>query len=143
MKLIILISIFVPLSASVSHEKVDEAMVQTSVKCGECPCVNPCSQLQVPPPPPPPPPPTPQSTQYCPPQTPPPPRFYYFSGPPELSQSTPPPPRFTYVIGGPREKKYPVDPFNLEIYNRATCDCNVLLGLLLPIIYGLLQILAF
>lgn len=145
-KLILLLSIFARISA-ISHEKVHEQVVQpfpeTSIKCGECPCANPCSQ-QLPPPPPPPP---PMITQYCPPppqpQAPPPPRFYYFTGPPELSQLTPPPPRFTYVIGGPQENLYPIDPFNLQIFNGATCNCNVLVVLLLPIICGLLEILIF
>lgn len=140
MKFIFLLLTLVPTSA-IRNEKFDESTVQpmpeASIKCGECPCVNPCTQQQPPPPPP------PQITQYCPPQVPPPPRFYYFSGPPELTQITPPPPRFTYVIGGPQDSLYPTDPFNLQIYNRATRDCGVTLGLLLPIIFGLLQILAF
>ncbi|KAL8117907.1 hypothetical protein AgCh_015698 [Apium graveolens] len=79
-----------------------------SIKCGECPCVNPCSYS--PPPPPPSPPPPPPPTQYCPPNAPPPPRFIYFTGPP--------PPRFVYFAGPPGGDLYPVEnhPFNMVVY---------------------------
>lgn len=148
MKLIILLlsSALIPLNAA-SLEKFDETpeaqpMLDTSIKCGECPCVNPCTQQQPPPPP-------PKITQYCPPQLipqniPPPPRFYYFTGPQVQYQQTPPPPRFSYVIGGPQGKLYPTEPFTLEIYNGATFSCNVqLVGLLLPMICGMLEILVY
>ncbi|XP_050228865.1 uncharacterized protein LOC126678041 [Mercurialis annua] len=46
------------------------------IKCGSCPCVNPCAQLPPPPPPPPP------KTTYCSPVAPPPPRFIYVTGVP-------------------------------------------------------------
>ncbi|KAK8661398.1 hypothetical protein V6N13_091003 [Hibiscus sabdariffa] len=61
----------------------------TGIKCGACPCVNPCSQQSLPPPPSPPPP-------F--------PRFIYGNQLP-----TPPPPRFYYVTGVPGQL-YPVDP---------------------------------
>ncbi|PON81387.1 hypothetical protein TorRG33x02_228120 [Trema orientale] len=58
----------------------DDDEYHTGIKCGSCPCVNPCGQ-QLPPPPPPPPPKTP----YCSPVTlpPPPPRFVYVTSLPE------------------------------------------------------------
>ncbi|KAL3526976.1 hypothetical protein ACH5RR_011632 [Cinchona calisaya] len=163
--IILLLSILlVPITTNASIlEKIDEKqavqpMPETSIKCGECPCVNPCSQ-QLPPPPPkitqyyPPQPQTPQSPRFYyftgppQPQTPPSPRFYYFTGPPEeLNQLAPPPPRFTYVIGGPPQGNlHRTDPFDLEFYNGATtCSCNnILVSLLFPIICGLLEILIF
>lgn len=103
-----------PMFNATSTKKLDEvpSVPNPSIKCGSCPCVNPCSQ-QLPPPPPPPPPPTTTkipATQYCSPQTPPPPRFIYVTGP-----QTPPPPRFVYV-SGPPEDLYRTDPFNLVVY---------------------------
>ncbi|GFP78829.1 hypothetical protein PHJA_000026400 [Phtheirospermum japonicum] len=84
-------------------------MPDLSIKCGECPCVNPCSQNL---PPPPPPSPQPPPVQYC--YPPPPPRFVYRTGIPP-----PPPTRFIYVTGAPK-KLYPSDdPFNLQIYSNA------------------------
>ncbi|XXG83984.1 hypothetical protein AAC387_Pa10g1610 [Persea americana] len=61
--------------------------ITAEIKCGSCPCGNPCGQQPPPPPPPsppppsPPPPPTIPGIRYCPP--PPPSRpYFYFSGPP-------------------------------------------------------------
>ncbi|KAJ4706944.1 putative Nutrient reservoir [Melia azedarach] len=94
---IIVLSLLVSLraisvSATVSKKLDQEGEPQipdTSIKCGTCPCENPCGQLpppppcanpcgQLPPPPPPPPPPAtppPPETTCCTPQTPPPPRL--------------------------------------------------------------------
>ncbi|KAM7524266.1 hypothetical protein LguiA_014168 [Lonicera macranthoides] len=90
-----------------STKKLDEvpSVPDPSIKCGSCPCVNPCSQ-QLPPPPPPPTTNIP-AMQYC---SPPPPRFSYVTDP-----QTPPPPRFVYV-SGPPEDLYRTDPFNLVVY---------------------------
>ncbi|CAI9110595.1 OLC1v1010649C1 [Oldenlandia corymbosa var. corymbosa] len=120
-----------------------ESMPKTSMKCGECPCGNPCSQELPPPSPPPPAPaPPPKTTQNC---APPPPRFYYFSNPGDQTAQAvtpPPPPRFTYIIGGgPPGNLYPTDPYSLEIYNAATSNPSssaAFLGLFLFVIYGLL-----
>ncbi|KAI4307630.1 hypothetical protein L6164_030798 [Bauhinia variegata] len=93
MLLFFILSFSFPIQASTS-EKVDQPVATPptgaeEVKCGSCPCANPCVQQL--PPPPPPPPPSP-SLQNCnpppPPPSPPPPR-------------PPPPPRFTYVTGAP------------------------------------------
>ncbi|GAY43782.1 hypothetical protein CUMW_077180 [Citrus unshiu] len=88
---ILLIAISSILASANISKKLDQELVpppqipDTSIKCGTCPCVNPCGQLP-PPPPPPPPPPSPPKTTYCPPQV-----------------QTPPPPRFIYVTGEPGE----------------------------------------
>ncbi|KAM6546300.1 hypothetical protein CsatB_027036 [Cannabis sativa] len=73
-----------------SHRKIDRKAqeepdheLHTGIKCGSCPCTNPCEQQPTPPPPPPP------KTPYCSPvaQLPPP----------------PPPPRFVYVTSLPEQ----------------------------------------
>ncbi|XP_022854252.1 wiskott-Aldrich syndrome protein family member 2-like [Olea europaea var. sylvestris] len=108
---------------------------EVSIKCGECPCGNPCNQ-QLPslsPPPPPPPP----KNQYCAtPPTPPPPRFIYVTG-----QMPPPPSRFIYTTGPPGNL-YRTDPFNLQIYSSAAHN-NVLVGLLLFVACGIMEFLVF
>lgn len=126
----------------------DKSLVHNvSIKCGECPCGNPCNQLLPPPPPAASPPP-----KYCPPQTqpqpqpqpqsPPPPRFIYYTGLPQQSNNNipPPPPRFSYVTGPPGNI-YPPDPFNLEIYSKATTTRRNNNNNILFVGCGLLQIL--
>lgn len=54
--------------------------VEAVIKCGSCPCVNPCSQSQ---PPPPPPPPKVQCSPAAANHPPPPPRFVYVTSVPE------------------------------------------------------------
>lgn len=86
-------------TVTVSSTQKEEAATSTTtgeIKCGTCPCVNPCEQQQqqLPPPPPPPPPKTSCSPVLPAPAVglaPPAPRFIYYA--------TPPPPRFTYVTG--------------------------------------------
>ncbi|KAJ7960114.1 putative Nutrient reservoir [Quillaja saponaria] len=90
---LVCISFSYPIDASIS-EKLDQTAVpqpkDTEIKCGSCPCVNPCDQQSPPPPPPPlispPPPPAmppknPASQNYNP-LPPPPPRFIYVTGVP-------------------------------------------------------------
>uniref|UniRef100_A0A6N2LF86 4Fe-4S ferredoxin-type domain-containing protein n=1 Tax=Salix viminalis TaxID=40686 RepID=A0A6N2LF86_SALVM len=72
-------------------QALDPGELGTGIKCGSCPCVNPCSQLVPPPPPlPPPPPPPPPQTLYVTPLAPPPPRFIYVTSvPASLSETDP------------------------------------------------------
>ncbi|XP_011097218.1 amyloid beta A4 precursor protein-binding family B member 1-interacting protein-like [Sesamum indicum] len=121
MALVLQFSVLINASASFTT-KVDE-VPDPSIKCGECPCVNPCSQQLPPPPlpppalPPPPPPPAlppPPPEQYC---SPPPPRFVYTAG-----TSPPPPPRWVYMTADPRHLNPTNDPFSLQIYTNAAQD---------------------
>ncbi|KAJ8544834.1 hypothetical protein K7X08_017417 [Anisodus acutangulus] len=137
----------------------DDNNIDPSIKCGECPCGNSCSQ-QLTPPPTSPPPPKPINTN-CPPviqqnvpsPPPPSPRFIYFTAPPVIQQnmplppppsSRPPPPRFTYFTAPPGNL-YSTDPFNLQIYSGAVSGnrqyyCN---SLLLLVGCGILELLVF
>lgn len=74
-------------------QALDPRELRTGIKCGSCPCVNPCSQVAPPQPPPPPPP--PQTLCGTPLAPPPPPQTLY--GTP----LAPPPPRFIYVTSVP------------------------------------------
>ncbi|XP_052196113.1 leucine-rich repeat extensin-like protein 1 [Diospyros lotus] len=106
----------VPANAASPVKKIDEP--NAGVKCGACPCVNPCNQQQ-----PPPPPPSFPSSQYCAPTPP--------------MAMTPPPPRFVYFTD-PRGYLYQRDPFDLPIYSSADWNLAsppVLVG------FGFLQLL--
>lgn len=124
---ILLIILLIPIATRVTYStKVDDSInINPSIKCGECPCLNPCNQQLPPPLPPPPPPP------YCspPPPPPPPPPAQYCSPTPPAPALVPPPPRFIYVTGNLHPTN---DPFNLQIYSRvahtAACTFLLLLG---------------
>ncbi|XP_012089935.2 leucine-rich repeat extensin-like protein 6 [Jatropha curcas] len=90
------------------------------IKCGSCPCVNPCALPPPPPTPPPPPPPPPPKTIYCPPL-----------------QLPPPPPRFVYVTAVPGNNLYVIDPYrnNWDYYSNANKQ-NSLTMLLLLLLTG-------
>ncbi|KAL6219519.1 hypothetical protein ACLB2K_007278 [Fragaria x ananassa] len=75
--------------SSTQKEETDTSTATGEIKCGTCPCVNPCQQQQQELPPPPPPPP-PAMTTGCTPALP--------AAPAVLA---PPPPRFIYVTGIP------------------------------------------
>ncbi|KAJ6370898.1 hypothetical protein OIU77_001415 [Salix suchowensis] len=84
-----LLCTIIPVSRASVTKKLDQTVVpqepDAGIKCGSCPCVNPCGGLPPPPPPPPPPPhppPPPPKTPYCTPLAPPPPRFYYVTSVP-------------------------------------------------------------
>lgn len=132
MLLFILISFSFPLSATVS-QKLDQTPLpqeaDTEVKCGSCPCSNPCVQQPPPPPPPPPQPPTPKnpSTPYCPPEDP-------------FSPLAPPPPRFSYVTSVPGGNLYNTDPLNTWVFY-SSADRNMIVGLLLLLGFGVLELI--
>ncbi|KZV42254.1 leucine-rich repeat extensin-like protein 3 [Dorcoceras hygrometricum] len=107
-----------------------EDIPDPNIKCGECPCVNPCSQLQPPPPPVSPPPPPPQCV------SPPPPRFVYTT-----VLTPPPPPRFHYLTGPPGSTLYPLDPFN-KIYSiNAAQKYSIRVRMILVLLCAVLQLL--
>ncbi|KAJ0042303.1 hypothetical protein Pint_18630 [Pistacia integerrima] len=106
--LICLISLVFP----VSSQELVPPEPDSSIKCGTCPCVNPCDQLPPPPPPPP-------KTTYCPPLA-------------------PPPPRFIYVTGMPGQI-YQTAADTWGFYSRA--ECNVAKILLVVAGYGVLGLL--
>ncbi|XP_062152064.1 uncharacterized protein LOC133860490 [Alnus glutinosa] len=126
--LFLFISFSSPTSATLS-EKLDQTSVpqeaDTEIKCGTCPCVNPCAQQLPPPPPPPPPPPAAPknpSTPYCTPLAP------------------PPPPRFIYVTGVPGDL-YVTDPaYNTWVYYSGV-GRNVIVGFLLLVGCGVLELM--
>ncbi|KAB1997998.1 hypothetical protein ERO13_D12G055500v2 [Gossypium hirsutum] len=92
----------VPINAStkILEEVVPVVVPQaptTEIKCGACPCVNPCGQQSLPPPPPP-------RFTYCNtlPSPPPPPRFYYVTGVPGQLYGVDPDDRWRYFSNGGR-----------------------------------------
>ncbi|XP_041002387.1 probable pathogenesis-related protein ARB_02861 [Juglans microcarpa x Juglans regia] len=113
-------------------QKLDQTSVpqeaNAEIKCGTCPCANPCAQQQMPLPPPPPPPAPPKnpSTQYCTPLTPP---------------LPPPPPRFIYVTGVPGNL-YETDPYNTWVYySGAGQNVIGIMRLLLLVVCGILELI--
>ncbi|XVE72187.1 hypothetical protein DITRI_Ditri11bG0018800 [Diplodiscus trichospermus] len=124
------LSISSPIPINASTKKLEEVVVPevvpqvptTEIKCGTCPCVNPCGQQSLPPPPPPP--------------RPPPPRFTYCNPPPV----SPPPPRFYYVTGVPGQL-YTTDPDHDRWTFFSNAGRNVVGILLLLFGYGLLGML--
>ncbi|KAK4416429.1 hypothetical protein Salat_2468400 [Sesamum alatum] len=102
-----------------------------SIKCGECPCVSPCS-------PPPPTQPLPPTMVYV---SPPPPQFVY-----EMGLTPPPPPGYVYETGAPAENVYPSDnPFDLSIYSNSSHSYSLRIGMFLMVVVmvSALQLLVF
>lgn len=100
-------------SQTSSPISIDPQNPDAEIKCGSCPCSNPCiQQLSPPPPPPPPPPPSPCTPTVS--SRPPPPRFIY-----TMSSPAPPPPRFTYTTGVPGNL-YEIDANNSWYYFSGT-----------------------
>ncbi|XWS75556.1 hypothetical protein CRYUN_Cryun01aG0100400 [Craigia yunnanensis] len=106
-------SISFPIPINASTKKLEEIVPvvvpqapTTEIKCGTCPCVNPCGQQSLPPPLPPPPPPPlpPPSFTYCNtlPMPPPPPRFYYVTGVPGQLYTADPDDRWTFFSNAGR-----------------------------------------
>lgn len=117
--LIFQLYIYVITTSDTVSAKMDE-ILDPSIKCGECPCGNSCSQ---PPPPPASPPP------------PPPPRFVYTT-----VLTAPPPPRFNYLTGPPGSL-YPLDPFN-KIYSiNAAQKYSIEVRVILVLVCAVLQAL--
>ncbi|KAE8021999.1 hypothetical protein FH972_007840 [Carpinus fangiana] len=127
--LILILHLFLFISAITATnlpEKLDQTSVplpqeaaDTEIKCGTCPCVNPCAQQLPPPPPPPPPPAAPKfnpATTYC-------------------TPAAPPPPRFIYVTGVPAAGDlYVADPYNTWVYYSGAGRPNVIVGLWLLLV---------
>ncbi|KAL5126838.1 hypothetical protein HKD37_14G039374 [Glycine soja] len=115
--LLFCITISSPVEANTFSSKLDQSLVSqpthTEIKCGSCPCGNPCDEQLLSPPPPPPasPPPLflpeissptpPESCDDSSPLPPPPPPSRPPPPPPSRPPPTPPPPRFIYVTGVP------------------------------------------
>ncbi|KAH6759938.1 hypothetical protein C2S51_016887 [Perilla frutescens var. frutescens] len=95
------------LIATISTKAEDDHDVHDPmIKCGECPCENPCSPQLVPTMPPP-----PFPIPYL---APPPPRFVY------VTELNPPPPPSGYVFtAGPPGNMYGSNPFDWQIYSSA------------------------
>ncbi|KAL7090218.1 hypothetical protein ACP275_12G026600 [Erythranthe tilingii] len=98
------VSVVTTFSTEVDREIFPEPI---SIKCGECPCANPCSHQSPPPPE--------NPGRYC---SPPPPSPVYVAA--EITP--PPPPRFNYVTGAPGNLYPTDDPFNLMVYSNAAIN---------------------
>ncbi|KAK7276268.1 hypothetical protein RIF29_17406 [Crotalaria pallida] len=135
-KLTTLLFLFCISFSSLVEATTNSSKFDTEIKCGSCPCGNPCDEILPPPPPPPspqtpppqlqpeplpeisspencdPPPPPPLLPPPPPPPSPPPP-------PPSRPPPTPPPPRFIYITGMPA-----------DAYNYYSAAQNRVVGLL-------------
>ncbi|KAE9615061.1 hypothetical protein Lalb_Chr04g0251311 [Lupinus albus] len=102
--------------ATTSSSKLD-----TEIKCGSCPCGNPCEKELPPPPQTPPPQPLPEisSPQSCDLLSPPSPSLPPPPPPPSRPPPTPPPPRFIYITSVPA-----------DAYNYSSASQNRVVGLL-------------
>lgn len=107
--ILIFLAIAAPING-LNTRKLDDTTVpvppDAEMKCGSCPCNNPCGQSPPPPPPPPPPP----------------------KKPPTPSLNCPPPPSQYIYISGPPGNLYPVDPY--------FTNTGRSLGVALPLLVG-------
>ncbi|KAL8266164.1 hypothetical protein R6Q59_003508 [Mikania micrantha] len=111
--IIIILATLLPINGDTFDEtNTVPPLPDSSIKCGSCPCINPCELPPPPSPPPPPPPlPCPSPPPPPPPLPPPPPPATYC---PPVAAKPPPPPRFIYVTSPPSSVYHP---FPLQIYS--------------------------
>ncbi|WCJ25256.1 hypothetical protein M5689_007155 [Euphorbia peplus] len=118
--------LFCLVPTSISTDNLDQTLVpDAQIKCGSCPCVNPCA---LPSPSPPPPPPPPPKSTYCPPLAPPPPRFIYVT-----------------AVPGAGDNLYVTNPYeHWDFYSSgALLNINALSSFLLFTVSGLVHLIVF